>query len=193
MDLSIIALEKCFGFSPRKAVRYFLARMWIGYAFDAGEFAFTWIYVGMNWISDNWKWGFYGYVGGVGFLALLITLLMVCCILRGKEADGRIKRYKKIPYVMGYFKLTSAVNAGIIFFTLYYSDDKNEPEVLAIIILSGIDMGVNLIEMAFGLAGLSSQRLCNKDRVHTTTEESISSSPPAVSSLKTTSRKTRKK
>ena len=76
MDLATFAMEKMFGFTPRKAVRIFLARMWVGYAFDAGEFAFLWVHVGMIWTSDLWRYIFYGYVGFIGLVAFLITF---CC------------------------------------------------------------------------------------------------------------------
>ena len=75
---------------------------------------------------------------------------------------------------MGYFKLTSAVNAGIIFFMLFFSDDKNKPVVLALEIVTGIDIGFNLIQMGFGFAGFNVQRLCAKGSSHDR------SSPPPV-------------
>lgn len=190
MDLPTVALDLVFGHSPRKIVRFFIARMWIGYAIDAGEFAFTWIIVGMNFYSELWKWLFYGYVGGIGLVAFIITFSMIFCILRGKEEDGRIKRHKKVPYFMGYFKLTSAVNAGIVFFTLHYFGDKpgltdaEEMAILAIKIHSGIDMGVNLIEMGLGFAGLNTQRLREKNKVHAIVIEDPVPTPPPVKSSK---------
>lgn len=178
MDLSTICFEKVFGFTPRKAVRFFLTRIWTGYSFDAGEFAFTWVYVGMQWMSELWQYIFYGYIGFLGLVAFLITFLMGLFVLRGDESEGRLKRYKKIPYIMGYYKLTAAINAGIIFFMLFYSTDRNDPVVLALEIVTGIDMGVNLIQMAFGFAGFNNQRICVKgEQVHSHPEP-VFAKPP---------------
>ncbi|CAG2231928.1 unnamed protein product [Mytilus edulis] len=187
MDLSTIVGEKLLGFTPRKAVRLFLTRMWIGYAFDAGEFAFLWIHVGMMWISDLWKIIFYAYVGFLGFVALLITILMICLVLSGPVTDGRLNRYKKIPYIMGYFKLTATVNAAIVFFMLFFSTEKDEPVVLALEIVAGIDIGLNLFEMAFGFAGFNLERLCAKEQIH-----SIQDTPDPIPPI-STSRRNRKK
>lgn len=195
MDLSIITAETIFGFSPRKAVRFFLARMWIGYALDAGGFAFIGIYndidIDRSWVTTTLKWAFYGYAGGIILIAILITFLMIACILSGKETDGRLKRHKKIPYFMAYFKLTSAVNAGIVFYTLYFkADDRSHPAVLAILILSGIDMGMDLLEMAFGCAGIGTQRLRTKKKVHDVDEIPVVSPLPVKKPVST--RKSRK-
>jgi hypothetical protein len=72
----------------------------------------------------------------------------------------------------------AAVNAGIVFFMLFYSMDRNDPVVLALEIVTGIDMGVNLIQMSFGFAGFNNQRICVKgEQVHSHPEP-VYAKPP---------------
>jgi hypothetical protein len=47
---------------------------------------------------------------------------------------------------MAYFKLTSAVNAGFIFFQLWYSGNR-DAIVITLLVFTGIDIALNLIEM----------------------------------------------
>jgi hypothetical protein len=72
----------------------------------------------------------------------------------------------------------AAVNAGIVFFMLFYFMDRNDPVVLALEIVTGIDMGVNLIQMSFGFAGFNNQRICVKgEQVHSHPEP-VYAKPP---------------
>lgn len=153
MDLSFLALERIIGKEPQKIVRIFIFRMWVGYCFDAGEVAFLWIYIGISYISDIWRYVFYGYCGFLGLVAFLLTFIMVQCIL-GTD----LRRYKAVPYVMAYFKLSSAVNAGFIFFQLWNSGNR-DVIVIVLLVFTGIDMGLDMIEMGLGFAGLSSDKI----------------------------------
>lgn len=159
MDLSFLALERIFGKEPQNVVRVFLFRMWCGYSFDAGEMAFLWIHVGISYISEIWWYVFYGYCGFLGLVALLLTCGMIKCII-GTD----LRRYTAIPYFMAYFKLTSAVNAGFIFFQLWFSGNR-DAVVITLMVFTGIDMALDLIEMELGFAGLNSEKI-GKKQVH---------------------------
>jgi hypothetical protein len=66
---------------------------------------------------------------------------MIQCII-----GTNLRRYSAIPYFMAYFKLTSAVNAGFIFFQLWYSGNR-DAIVITLLVFTGIDIALNLIEM----------------------------------------------
>lgn len=159
MDLSFLGLERIFGKEPQKVVRVFIFRMWCGYCFDAGEMAFLWIYIGITYISEIWQYVFYGYCGFQGLVALLLTFGMIKCII-GTD----LRRYSAIPYFMAYFKLTSAVNAGFIFFQLWFSGNR-DAVVITLMVFTAIDIALDLIEMGLGFAGLNAEKI-GKRQVH---------------------------
>lgn len=141
MDLSVFALEKIFGKDPQTIARIFLLRMWTGYCFDAGEITFLSIYVGINYKSDTWRFVFYGYGGFLGLIAMILTITFIQCII-GQDS----RRYNVVPYIMTYFKLTSAINAGFVFFHLWYSGNRDNV-VIVLMVFTGIDLGLDIIEI----------------------------------------------
>lgn len=141
MDLSVFALEKIFGKDPQTIARIFLLRMWSGYCFDAGEITFLSIYVGINYKSDIWRYVFYGYCGFLGLVAMLLTITFVQCII-GQDS----RRYNVVPYIMTYFKLTSAINAGFVFFQLWYSGNRDDV-VIVLMVFTGIDLALDIIKL----------------------------------------------
>ena len=153
MDLSFLALQGIFGKEPQKIVRIFILRMWVGYCFDAGEIAFLRIHDGITFISDTWRYVFYGYCGFLGFMAFNLTFTLIQCII-GRD----LRRYKVVPYLFAYFKLTSAVNAGFVFFQLWNSGNRDRL-VIKLMVYTGIDIGFDLIQMGLGFAGLDAEKM----------------------------------
>ena len=141
MDISVFVLEKIFGKDPQTIARIFVLRMWSGYCFDVGEITFLSLYVGINYKSDTWRYVFYGYCGFLGLVAMLLTITFIQCII-GKDS----RRYNIVPYIMTYFKLTSAINAGFVFFHLWYSGNRDDV-VVVLMVFTGIDIGLDILEI----------------------------------------------
>lgn len=59
----------------------------------------------------------------------------------------------KVHSCLAYFKLTSTVNAAFIFFQLYIQDQRDGIAVF-LLVVTGIDMSLDFIEMAAGCAAL---------------------------------------
>lgn len=153
MDISFLFLERIIGREPQKIVRIFILRMWVGYCFDAGEVAFLWKHFGIYFTNELWRYIFYGYCGFLGLVAIFLTIVMIQCII-GRD----LRRYRAVPYFMAYFKLTSAVNAGFVFFQLWNTGCR-EVVVIVFLAITGIDMLLDLIEMGLGFAGLNSEKI----------------------------------
>jgi hypothetical protein len=84
---------------------------------------------------------FYGYCGFLGLVAILLTITFIQCII-GKDS----RRYNIVPYIMTYFKLTSAINAGFVFFNLWYSGNRDDT-VVVLMVFTGIDIGLDIVEI----------------------------------------------
>ena len=130
------------------AARIFIFRMWIGYGFDATEIAMVWINNGFSFINEHWERVFYAYLALIFLAGIILTVLI-------SRFDTHSER---VVYMIGYFKLTSLVTAGFIFFQLYLRD-KRDPLSLVLMVVTGTDMALNFIEMAAGFAGLDQNRV----------------------------------
>jgi hypothetical protein len=56
------------------------------------------------------------------------------------------RRYNSAPHIMTYFKLTSAINAGFVFFHLWYSGNHDDV-VVVLMVFTGIDIGLDILEI----------------------------------------------
>lgn len=132
--------------------------MWIGYVFDAGEFAFLWIYleykndIRIYYHNDFWKYISYGYCGFLLLVALFMTVVFIQCII-GVD----LRRPRAIPFCMAYFKLTSAVNAGFVFFNIWRNCRSVDGIIISVV--TGLDTFVDLIEMGLVFVGLNSEKI----------------------------------
>lgn len=78
------------------------------------------------------------------------------CGLKGIQNIGQ-----KDQLLFGFFKLTSIVNAAMIFFQLYLQDQRDEVAII-LLVVTGIDIGFDFLEMSAGCAALG----MNKDKVY---------------------------
>lgn len=142
MDIPLVVVQKLYG--SEKYPTFFIFRMWIGYGFDAAEFTAVMIRYGLVYASVAWMYIFYVY------LALLVLAAFVMTVV------FRIKKIvseKKVHSCFAYFKLTSTISAVFIFFQLYLQGQRDGMAIF-LLVVTGIDMSLDFVEMAAGCAAL---------------------------------------
>lgn len=142
MDIPLILAKKLY--ASKKYSTFFIFRMWIGYGFDAAEFAAVIIRYGFIFVSEEWIYVFYVYLGLLGLIAFIMTVVF------------RVKQNvtdRTVASCLAYFKLTSTINAALIFFQLYLQGQR-DPVAIFLLVVTGIDMGLDFLEMAAGCAAL---------------------------------------
>lgn len=149
MDILLFLIQKLYHDEINST--FFIFRMWLGYGFDAAEFVSVMIRYGFVYANIVWMYVFFGYLGLLVLVALLITV-----VLREFKISDR-----KISSCLAYFKLTSIVNAAMIFFQLYLQDQRDEVAII-LLVVTGIDIGFDFLEMSAGCAALG----MNKDKVY---------------------------
>lgn len=87
---------------------------------------------------------FFTYLGLLVLVAFIMTV-----VFRVKQNISE----RKVHSCLAYFKLTSTVNAAMIFFQLYLQSQRDEIAIF-ILVVTGIDMGLDFLEMAAGCAAL---------------------------------------
>lgn len=133
--------------------KFFIFRMWIGYGLDATAIAIAWMEFGFHFYSDAWRIIF------IVYLALLVLIGIILTIFTGwRDAKGKPDNYKWVKYIMAYFKLTSIINAGFVFFQVFSSGRRDIPAIL-LLTIAGIDMAMNFFEMAASLAGFECKEI----------------------------------
>lgn len=142
MDIPLVLAKKLY--ASKKYSTFFIFRMWIGYGFDAAEFTAVIIRYGFVYTSVEWMYVFYVYMGLLALVAFIMTV-----VYRVKQNISD----KKVHSCLAYFKLTSTVNAALIFFQLYLQGQRDEVAIF-LLVVTGIDMGLDFLEMAAGCAAL---------------------------------------
>lgn len=142
MDIPLVIAKKLY--SGKKIPTFFLFRMWIGYGFDAAEIAAVMVNPGFVYSNTTWMYVFYFYLA---FVVIIGFILTVSFKLSEEVSDN------KLHSCFAFFKLTSAVTAGVIFFQLYLQDNR-DPLTIFIMVVTGADMSLNFVEMAAGCASL---------------------------------------
>lgn len=142
MDIPLVIAKKLY--SGKKIPTFFLFRMWIGYGFDAAEIAAVMVNPGFVYSNTTWMYVFYFYLA---FVVIIGFILTVSFKLSEEISDN------KLHSCFAFFKLTSAVTAGVIFFQLYLQDDR-DPLTIFIMVVTGADMSLDFVEMAAGCASL---------------------------------------
>lgn len=142
MDVPLVLVKKFY--SGKKFPTFFLFRMWIGYGFDAGEVAAVMVNPGFVYSNATWTYVFYFYLAFVVIIAFILTASFK---LSEEVSDSRLHS------CFAFFKLTSTITAGFIFFQLFLQDDR-EPLTIFIMVVTGADMSLDFIEMAAGCASL---------------------------------------
>lgn len=142
MDIPLVLAKKLY--ASKKYSTFFIFRMWIGYGFDAAEFTAVIIRYGFVYASVEWMYVFYVYLGLLALSAFIMTVVF---------RVTKISSEKRVHSCLAYFKLTSAVNAALIFFQLYLQDERDGIAIF-LLVVTGIDMGLDFLEMAAGCAAL---------------------------------------
>ena len=142
MDIPLVIAKKLY--SGHKIPTFFLFRMWIGYGFDAAEIAAVMVNPGFVYENDTWMYVFYFYLAFVIIIGFILTMSFK---LSEDVSDS------KLHSCFAFFKLTSAVTAGVIFFQLFLQDDR-DPLTIFIMVVTGADMSLDFVEMAAGCASL---------------------------------------
>uniref|UniRef100_K1PMW7 Uncharacterized protein n=1 Tax=Magallana gigas TaxID=29159 RepID=K1PMW7_MAGGI len=142
MDIPLILVQKLYG--SKKYSKFFIFRMWIGYGFDAAEFTAVMIQYGFVYASVEWMYVFYVYLGLLVLVAFVMTV-----IFRIKKIVSK----KKVSSCLAYFKLTSIINAAFVFFQLYLQGQRDGMATF-LLVVTGIDMSLDFLEMAAGCAAL---------------------------------------
>jgi hypothetical protein len=142
MDVPLVLAKKLY--SAKKYSTFFIFRLWIGYGFDAAEFTAVMIRYGFDYVSVEWMYVLYVYLGLLALVAFIITI-----VFRLKDAIPD----RKVHSALAYFKLTATVNAALIFFQLYLQGQRDEIAIF-LMVVTGIDMGLDFMEMAAGCAAL---------------------------------------
>lgn len=142
MDIPLVIAKKLY--SGHKIPTFFLFRMWIGYGFDAAEIAAVMVNPGFVYENDTWMYVFYFYLAFVIIIGFILTMSFK---LSEEVSDN------KLHSCFAFFKLTSAVTAGVIFFQLFLQDDR-DPLTIFIMVVTGADMSLDFVEMAAGCASL---------------------------------------
>lgn len=142
MDIPLILAQKLY--ASEKYPTFFIFRMWIGYGFDAAEFTIVNVRYGFVYSSVEWMYVFYVYLGLLVLVAFLMTM-----IFRIKKPVSE----KKVHSCFAYFKLTSIINAAFVFFQLFFQSQKDGTATF-LLVVTGIDMSFDFVEMAAGCAAL---------------------------------------
>ena len=116
-----------------------ITRMWIGYGFDAAQITAAVLNKGFWKLPSDLEFLYYLYPT---FMVVVAFLLTIC--IRCYKRDITENKYQS---VMAYFKLTAFMNAGVLFFLLYLQEDR-EPLIIILLVIAGIDMILNFLEMA---------------------------------------------
>lgn len=99
---------------------------------------------GFVYASVEWMYEFYVYLG----LLVLVAFVMTVIFRIKKNSFG-----KKVHSCLAYFKLTSTVSAAFIFFQLYLQGQRDGMATF-LLVVTGIDMSLDFLEMATGCAAL---------------------------------------
>lgn len=142
MDIPLILAKKLY--ASKKYSTFFIFRLWIGYGFDAAEFTAVMIRYGFVYVSVEWTYVLYVYLGLLALVAFIITIVF---------RMNQIVSDRKVHSCLAYFKLTSTINSALIFFQLYLQGQRDEVAIF-LLVVTGIDMSLDFIEMAAGCAAL---------------------------------------
>lgn len=147
-DITILCMKKVFLKNKELRSKHVLLRFWIGYGLDAVEFVAVWLGLGFKFSSDLWWQAFIAYLVLIFAILVVVTIVTAC-----KNAIKRLGSHRALLYLIGYFKLTFAINAAFIFFQVFLQD-RRDAGLYVILVISGIDIALNYVEMAAGFAGL---------------------------------------
>lgn len=147
-DITILCMKKVFLKNKELRSKHVLLRVWIGYGLDAVEIVAVWLGLGFTFLNDLWWQAFIAYLVLMFAILVVVTIVTAC-----KNAIKRPSSYRALLYLIGYFKLTFAINAAFVFFQVYLQE-KRDAGLYIILVISGIDLALNYIEMAAGFAGL---------------------------------------
>ncbi|KAJ8307026.1 hypothetical protein KUTeg_015110 [Tegillarca granosa] len=128
--------------------KHVLLRIWIGYGLDAVELVAVWLGLGFKFLSDLWWQAFIAYLVLIFAILVVVTMVTAC-----KNATKRQGSHRALLYLIGYFKLTFAINAAFVFFQVFLQEQR-DAGLYVVLVISGIDIALNYVEMAAGFAGL---------------------------------------